>query len=275
MLTKDEAEALQNFMDAIRNHDPQCILVGAGARQVMLDWKHGITDGRATTDWDFAVRVPTWQRFHDLLNRLTQPPAGRFERTSSEHRVRHRATRTCVDLIPFGKIANPDGEIVWPSSRHRMSVLGLEDALRAATPCKLGETTVRVVPIACLIVLKLFALDDRAASKDLDDIDLVLANAEHTEFDRILDELGPKLASGELDFEDAGPYLLGRDAATLVSAPTLRRANEILTSLVDEPERRRLARLITDMGRVGRRGVEAVARRLRALRTGITAPGTQ
>ena len=89
------------------------VIVGATARDIVLQSVFGLAPGRRTIDLDFGFAVETWEQFAALKSALVA--TGHFQ---SVNRVSQRLLyqgRSPVDLIPFGGVEE-DGEIAWPPS---------------------------------------------------------------------------------------------------------------------------------------------------------------
>src|SRR5262249_34980618 len=125
-----------------------------------------------------------------------------------------------------------------------MTVIGFREADDHAVRTELtAGIHVRVVTIPTLIVLKLVAYRDRRRNEDLTDVLFILENYSRYELeDRIFDELADELARGELPFEQAGAFLLGRDVATQCSLSSHPKVAGILNDLLSD--RDALARLV-------------------------------
>lgn len=205
---------LRDFLDAMRAAKARCFLIGAGARVLALDNRWGIAGGRTTLDWDFAVRAASWTEWERLTEQLVA--GGRFTRTSLSHRF-HHADGGLLDLVPYGAIEAPSGEICWPD-RSTMSVVGFQESERQ---CEIIEVApgleVPVAAIPSLALLKLHAYVDRRSrheTKDIQDFDWYLQHYESADNElRIHDELGEFIRGGALDIEFAGAALLGSDLA--------------------------------------------------------------
>ena len=76
------------------------IVVGASARDLLLQHGYGLRIIRATADTDFGVQVSTWDQFHSLKTNLTN--AG-FRNTSLLHRL-ISPEELRIDIVPFGQI---------------------------------------------------------------------------------------------------------------------------------------------------------------------------
>ncbi|MEM8714460.1 MAG: nucleotidyl transferase AbiEii/AbiGii toxin family protein [Cyanobacteria bacterium P01_G01_bin.4] len=187
------------------------MLVGAGARILVFDRPFGY-QGRATMDWDVGVRLGGWPEFDRLVLAMTQGADAPFEPTATEHRFIHIQTELPLDVVPFGGIARSDRTIRWPGDRGtEMSVVGFEEALACAEEVSadsIAAERLKVVTLPGFVVLKLIAWSDRQAKKDLQDVALILRWYEP---DAIFDELADELASGAVEYDVAGAYLLGRE----------------------------------------------------------------
>ena len=175
------------------------MIIGAGARLLLLDWKYGLPTQRTSKDWDFAARMISWKQYEQLRDALASGPLAPFRRTAAEHRLQH-TSGTLIDLLPFGQLEGPEGTIEWPESHAVMSVIGFSDADEHAIPIELRPgVTIRVVTIPALVALKLIAYKDRSRADDLRDVLFILEYYSRYELeDRIFDELSELLANGEL-----------------------------------------------------------------------------
>jgi predicted nucleotidyltransferase len=177
--------------------------------------------------------VRTWEQFEQVRSGLL----GRRERDFAAGRLPHRVlfrSRLEVDLVPFGALMEADGTIRWPPDGEvQMSVLGFEDAYEAATDMVLGTESVRVVTLAGLSLLKLFAWNDsHGRTKDAEDLAFVARRYPDVpgHEDRLWRGADADLAEKPgFDYERAGVRLLGRDLARTVRRRQVRRTlDEIL-----------------------------------------------
>ncbi|MGH7456382.1 MAG: hypothetical protein ACRENG_33840, partial [bacterium] len=101
-----------------------------------------------------------------------------------------------------------------------------------------------------LVVMKLFAFADRKHIDDLKDAEFILKHyLQYHNENRVFDELATPLASGEITYQQAGPFLLGKDAGQLCNRQTIERLLPILDSLVD-PYSERIGKLVGPIGDV-------------------------
>jgi predicted nucleotidyltransferase len=175
MLSPPEKVALRDMCSIAAKMDIPLMLVGAGARILVFDRRYN-TQGRSTTDWDWGIKVASWQEFESLAAAMVESAPSLFKRTRTLHRFEHIETQTILDLVPFGLIAEPNQAVEWPNERS-MNVLGYDEALVQAEEVALeGNWTIKVANVPALIVLKLIAWNDRGGKKDLEDVSLMLQN---------------------------------------------------------------------------------------------------
>jgi predicted nucleotidyltransferase len=231
MLSSPEKAALADIYHRMAALGMPLLLIGAGARMLVCDRRYNVA-GRSTKDWDFAVKIATWERYQALGNDLTQGHAPKFSATSIPHRFIHLATGTELDIVPFGAIGEPNQEITWPDG-NQMSVLGLEEALLHAEDLAIDDLPIKVVTPPALIGLKLIAWSDRRSLKDLEDVAFILQNHQD---DRIYERLSDELAEGILEFEVAPSFLLGQEMQAIFTQPTLASVDTTLQAIVDNPD---------------------------------------
>ena len=72
MIDPDEQVVLRDFARITNRINVPFVIVGAGARLLVFDWKYELSSTRTTTDWDMGVRVPDWNVFRQLKETLVQ-----------------------------------------------------------------------------------------------------------------------------------------------------------------------------------------------------------
>ncbi len=273
MIQPNEYEALRDFANVANDLKIPFVLIGAGARLMILDWEHNVLDQRSTEDWDFGVQLPDWNAFQLLRKKLTE--TGQFLEHGVPHRLKH-ISNTMVDFVPFGEIEHPDGEIHWEGEDNVMRVAGFKEAIQHAVHKQLDETlAIPVVNIPGFIILKIFAFNDRSGikrEKDLQDIYYILQKYHQgNDEDRAFDDLMRYWEEDKVNGDTAGAFLLGKDVAQMLRAETYEQLLPTIDALCDEN-----ALYLGQLARV--RGVteeEAVKRRkfvsslFKALRTSL------
>ena len=97
------------------------MLIGALARDVLLDQLADMSAGRATDDVDIAVTVGSWNDFDALKRAFAK--AGLFEPTTTAHRLRGTPggpfEARQVDVVPFGDQNPGRGDAAMAARRKR------------------------------------------------------------------------------------------------------------------------------------------------------------
>jgi predicted nucleotidyltransferase len=65
MLSPQETSALTDIYQRMEALDIPLLMIGAGARCLVCDLRYQVA-GRSTKDWDFAVKIATWDRYQKL-----------------------------------------------------------------------------------------------------------------------------------------------------------------------------------------------------------------
>lgn len=214
---------------------------GAMARDIILTHVFGQEVKRATRDVDLGLYLDGWDRFQHLKDVLVE--RGMFHAVHHKpHRLHYGSpTGIPLDLIPFGRIEHPAGEIAWPPGNDVvLNVAGFEDAFRSALVVDLGGgLVIRTCALPSLAVLKLIAWHDRRKYSNKDATDLLFiaqnyAAADNT--DRLYDSEPELMEAADYNPELAGAYLLGKDAALQSGNDTAAIARAILENEVLQQE---------------------------------------
>lgn len=250
MINASETQALRDLQRIAKSLDIPIMLIGAGARLLTLDWKYNLVSSRTTKDWDLAVKVNSWDEFDRLRQALQHGTPPLFKPTKLAQRLIH-TSGIPIDLVPFGGLARANGTVVWPEDETEMTVLGFDEALANAEWIKLeAEEKIPIATIPALLVMKFFAFADRKHIDDLKDAVFILQHylQRHNE-NRVFDELATQLAHGKIEYQQAGPFLLGKDVEQLCKRETVERLLPIIDSLVD-PYSEKIGQLAGPLGDV-------------------------
>ena len=191
-------------------------VIGATARDILMEHVYGLETARATRDIDFAVAVASWEEFARLKTQLIA--TGAFLTAEHPHRLTFGEGTAIypLDLVPFDGVAL-DGEISWPpKGEFVMNITGYTDAHDSALDVEMEPGfSVKIVSLPAMVVLKILAWNDRPErDKHASDVSLVLRNYHQAgQFDRLYDDEHIDLLEAyDYDLEMAGAALLGRDA---------------------------------------------------------------
>lgn len=235
-------EVVREVQKATSELGLELLLVGAQAKVILLENIHGLNPGRATSDIDFAFAIENWEQFNQIKHYLVA--TGRFRESPKEkQRLMYQSSliqhEFIVDIIPFGGVQDADNRITWPPEMDIvLSVSGYKEAFDSAIMVELdADIAIRVVSIAGLAILKIFAWSERGTTtqnKDALDLLTLLRNyhaAGNT--DRIY-ELPPEgMEAMEYDPEKMGAWLLGYDVAGIADANTVKSLAALLKTKKD------------------------------------------
>lgn len=219
-------------------------VIGATARDIVLDYGFGIQPSRATRDLDLGVQVADWEEFQALTNGLVA--SGEFTTSPAAQRFFHKKSSLPVDIVPFGKIAAIGDAISWPPEHAvEMNILGFEEVHAHAWAVRLSnDLEIPFASPAGWALLKIISWNDRdrsASQKDAQDLALILRNyVQAGNVDRLYDEEGALFQEEEYEFEYAGARLLGRDLAKIAKLETVQAVMDILERETREQSQYRL-----------------------------------
>jgi len=187
-------------------------------------------------------------------------------------------TGAMVDVVPAARTQIRRGGFEWPDGGAAMSLVGFRLAFADAVPLAIGRRfKVRIASLRSLVLLKMAAYVDRPWERDsdLEDLAQILSgflpgDAPARWSDQVV-ELG-------LEYEDVGPYLLGREIGGVADASERRLVQKFANAIADPEDRlSTLARMArhapagwTDPDRLAlrwtafRRGLESRRRRAKA-----------
>jgi predicted nucleotidyltransferase len=242
------AKAVATVQVATALSGSEVFITGAFARDLWLEFGHGLDTGRITQDVDFGITCASWQAFDRIAQELESQ--GLQRDPNRQHRFRHR-NGTEIDLLPFGGIEGAGRTIAWPPNGNTvMNLVGFKEASRATVPFILpGGVTVQVVSLAALAVLKLLAWEDRrhgpARNKDAHDLVIIGTHYLEVREPRLSTQFEAELLERH-EYEDrlASAELLGLDMSKLGSEAVRTAVNEILDREADPEGPLHLARIV-------------------------------
>jgi predicted nucleotidyltransferase len=177
-----------------------------------------------------------------------------------------------VDVIPAGSELLKPGELTWPRSGQRMSLLGFRLAFERAVSVRIrADLTVRVAPVPVVVVLKMVAYMDRPGERlrDLEDIGYVFEgfvgpDAKERYSDAVFDR--------GLTYEEVSPFLLGQEISAIVNAAEREAVERYLGAVENERDPRGTQAQMARLGPASwHRDPEQLLRRLKAFKQGFAA----
>ncbi|HLG02483.1 MAG TPA: nucleotidyltransferase, partial [Bacteroidia bacterium] len=126
-------------------------IIGATARDILMEHLHKAGIRKATLDIDLAVYVPNWNAYDSLIEEILSTE--NFSQGNIPHRIVYKENYE-VDIIPFGDLER-DGAIHWPPDETKaMTVLGFVETYHNAIDLTIEETneSFKVVSIPGLMI---------------------------------------------------------------------------------------------------------------------------
>jgi predicted nucleotidyltransferase len=197
--------------------------VGAMARDLVLWYGFGVKPGRATKDVDLAFSVSSWVEYDRL--RAAIEGTGSFEPDGKKQRMRFKGAMP-VDILPFGEIVDETKKVTWrPDGDSELNLQGFDEAYSHAMTVRIRSdpvVEVRIATAAGLVLLKIFAWDDRRpGNKDAIDLGILIRSYMQVGNDaRLWEEHKDLLDHEDFDYELAGARILGRDLSAMCEPET-------------------------------------------------------
>lgn len=240
---KTIVDALYTFNSIAESLNIPFFIIGALARDFILDHLHDVKAPRRTYDIDLGVKVASWNRYNQLITTLIN--SGKFTKQSNKQRLKFNDT--IIDLIPFGGIAGKNCRVSWPPEQEIiMNLLGFDEVYRTAANIRLIKNPVlklKVPSLPGLAILKLISWKDNypERKKDAEDLLFIMENYQHAIQDILYDKEIQLFESVNFDNKKAGIKLLGRYMKKISCKNTLDYISNIITEETEETSRFHLA----------------------------------
>jgi predicted nucleotidyltransferase len=251
-------------------------IVGASARDFILEYCYGIKSPRMTTDIDLGVEVASWEQFKQLTESLVA--TGKVASTEKRHSF--RSGSVLIDILPFGPITDENGRISWPPEHEIfMSMLGFREAYEHSITVRLSsdpEVDIKLPTLPGLALMKIIVWQEKYPERKRDAEDLLFIMHTYEEagnFERLYEEEHELLQEENFDTRSASIRLLGRDIGRISGPHTLRTIKKILDNEIGEQSQ---YRLVTDMIRgthTFNENFEEVLLQVEKLRKGLSEVG--
>ena len=220
---------LQVFFVSSNHKKIDFYIVGATARDILLTNLHGLIPERKTMDIDIAIAISNWEEFEIIEREL--PQREYFEKDTCQKQRFIYKEFYAIDVIPFGEIAQKDGNIYWPPDGViAMSVSGFPEIAAATISVSIdNEFDIKVSSLSGFFLLKLMAWKDRYlySSKDAYDIALILDHYIEINQQRAYEEHYDLYEAEPFDQIEASGRLIARDIKVLIGGN-----NDTMTSLI-------------------------------------------
>ena len=231
-------ELLRKLTDNFNKMGREFYVIGATARDIVMQQLLDTESRRRTRDLDIAIAIPDWDTFEEVKQKLI---ADGFEK-SMDMQQRFFYGDYELDIVPYGIVAEEDDNIYWPPEEIvAMSVKGFDEVLSEAITVSIDdEFKVKIASLHGLFLLKLNAWLDRNAktSKDAEDMSFILSNYFMANLDR---EIHQEVYDWE-NFDEyiVGGYWLAHDLVTLLNVNQLNYYKEVIDGELAKQEESRL-----------------------------------
>ena len=231
-------ELLRKLIDSFNKMDKEFYVIGATARDIIMQQLLDTASRRRTKDLDIAIAIPDWDTFEQVKQKLI---ADGFEK-STDMQQRFFYGEYELDIVPYGVVAKEDDNIYWPPEEVvAMSVKGFDEVLSEAITVSIDdEFKVKIASLHGLFLLKFNAWLDRNAktSKDAEDMSFILSNYFMANLDR---EMHQEVYDWE-NFDEyiVGGYWLAHDLVALLDVNQLNYYKEVVKEELVKEEKSRL-----------------------------------
>ncbi len=174
-----EGQEFKTFFEIINGvcekYDFSYFVIGAFARDIILENIFNGRGGVATKDIDIAIQLKSWEEYkvfiEDLLTNYN------FKQGTAIHEF-VSPDGIITDIVPYGELEN-NRSIVFPGHTREINMMGFQEVDSSALNIIFdGEVAIKVASIESIVILKLFAWNDRKPSgiseKHVRDISLII-----------------------------------------------------------------------------------------------------
>lgn len=195
-------ELLRKLTDSFSKMDKEFYVIGATARDIVMQQLLDTESKRRTRDLDIAIAIPDWDTFEQVKQSLI---VDGFEK-SRDMQQRLYYGEYELDIVPYGVVAKDDDNIYWPPDEVvAMSVKGFDEVLSEAITVSIDDDfKIKIASLHGLFLLKFNAWLDRNAktSKDAEDMSFIFSNY-------FLANLERKIHQEVYDWENFDDYIVG------------------------------------------------------------------
>ena len=237
-------ELLRRLTDSFSKMDKEFYVIGATARDIIMQQLLDTASSRRTKDLDIAIAIPDWNTFEQVKQNLIDDG---FKK-SRHMRQRFFYGEYELDIVPYGIVAKEDGNIYWPPEEEiAMSVKGFDEVLSEAITVSIDNGfKVKIASLHGLFLLKFNAWLDRNAktSKDAEDLSFIFSNYFLANLER---EIHQEVYDWE-NFDDyiVGGYWLAYDIVALLNKEQLCYYKEVIEGELAKEEESRLINQIIE-----------------------------
>jgi predicted nucleotidyltransferase len=240
-LPAEQINIIRQVVHAAESQGLRLFIVGAQARDLLLQYVYDLSVSRATNDIDFGIVVESWDEFTKLRDDLIASKKFQSHKTMRQRLVHESGL--LIDLVPFGDLEKPSGQIAWPPDFSVvMSTVGFREAYDNSINIHIADDlVVKVASLAGLALMKIVAWDDRRFERDAQDLGLIMKHyLDAGNQDRVYSEQGDcsDLLNDQFDYDKASARILGRDVRRLLTVSSRPIVERVLSEAMDDTSAR-------------------------------------
>lgn len=237
---KDLKSFFASIQGVCESTNTKWFIVGAFARDMVLENIFGQPTGIATRDIDIAIRIDSWENYKSFIEILKSKYKFRSGRNPHEF---ISPEEIYTDILPYGRIEE-ERSISFPAIIDReINMLGFEKIYDSTLQIRLDqEVEFNVASIEGICILKFIAWKDRSpdrvSAKHTRDIGLII----NAYFEAMVSEFAIEFADlfdeENFDSQVCGARALGRRIKQLAfpSKDLLLTLEDIFTSMIEDED---------------------------------------
>ncbi len=214
-------------------------VIGAFARDIILENIFNEKGGAATKDIDIAIQLESWEDYHTFIEDLLTNHNFTKGRNAHEY---ISEDGIITDIVPYGDLEN-NRSLIFPGHTHEINMMGFQEVDSAALNiCFDGEVSTKIASIESIVILKLFAWNDRKPSgnseKHVRDISLIIESYYLSKVAEFAVDFADILDVEIFDEVSVGARALGRRMKQLCVGHNdlIQEITEIFELILNDPE---------------------------------------
>lgn len=229
-------------------------VIGATARDIIMEIHEQPSSKRATYDLDIAIAISSWDEFARVEAGIIALP--NFDKDPKQKQRFIYQEKFELDIVPYGEIMKDKEKIFWPPDESfAMTVLGFSEVEKETVKIEIDNNlTIDVVSLAGIFILKILAWKDRnyKGNKDADDIAFIIDNYLSINEEEAKANYDDIYTADAFTTLTAGAKLLGNDVNKILknSIKTKERVVEIISEQIGLEEESKLINQIIETNRL-------------------------
>lgn len=186
-------------------------VIGAFARDIILEHIFGQEGGLATKDIDIAIQLKSWDEYKLFTKELIDCHGFKQGRNAHEYVA---PNGIITDIVPYGELEK-NRSIIFPGYDREINMIGFQEVDAAAMEILIdGQVTTWIASIESIVMLKLFAWKDRQPSisseKHVRDIALIIDAYYLSKVAEFAEEFSDLFDTDDFDERGVGARAIGR-----------------------------------------------------------------